>query len=146
MKKTQNSTMNESTADCRTKNKNSTIKKEGNMLAFATPPTLAPAQKRKNTAASPQKNPSKTVSARLEARVPQHVLSLVKQAAEAENSTVTDFVVHHLSAAAQDVLLDQTFFTLSEEQMNAFEVAMTAPMSENSALQKLLTSKSPWEK
>lgn len=115
------------------------------MLAFATPHPLTPAQKRRSTA-STQKKPSAVVSARLEARVPQHVLSLVKQAAEVENSTVTDFIVHHLSAAAQDVLLDQTFFTLSEEQMKAFEVAMTAPMSENAALQKLLTSKSPWEK
>lgn len=115
------------------------------MLALATPTPRTTTQKRKSTVSS-QKKQSKVTSARLEARVPTHVMSLVKQAAEVRNSTVTDFVVHHLSAAAQDVLLDQTFFTLSEEQMTAFEVAMTAPMSENSALQKLLTSKSPWEK
>lgn len=84
--------------------------------------------------------------ARLEARMPTTVLDKVKRAATLEQRTVTDFVVEHLNAAAEQVLLDQTFFSLDEEKFSAFEAMMAAPMSENKAIQNLLSSRSPWDK
>lgn len=93
------------------------------------------------------KAPSKPkADARLEARVPANVLALVKRAATLEQQTVTEFVVEHLNAAAQEVLLDQVFFSVDEERFKAFEAMMAAPMSENGDLQKLLSSRSPWDK
>lgn len=99
-----------------------------------------PSQQRAKTQSKPK------ADARLEARVPANILALVKRAATLEQRTVTEFVVEHLNIAAQQVLLDQTFFSIDEEKFKAFEAMMDAPMSENAALQKLLSSRSPWEK
>jgi uncharacterized protein (DUF1778 family) len=90
--------------------------------------------------------PKPRAAARLEARVPANVLAMVKRAATLEQRTVTEFVVEHLNIAAQQVLLDQTFFSVDEEKFKAFEAMMAAPMSENNALQQLLSSRSPWDK
>lgn len=89
---------------------------------------------------------AKKADARLEARVPANLLAMVKRAAMFEQRTLTEFVVAHLNTAAQQVLLDQTFFSIDEEKFKAFEAMMAAPMSENKALQQLLSSRSPWDK
>lgn len=118
------------------------------MLAFA-----EPTMKRSTTPAPRQPVASLEVArhtevkdARLEARLPAPVMARIKQAASIEERSLTDFVVAHLNSAAQNVLLDQTFFSLDKEKFNAFEAMMAAPMSENKAIQQLLNSTSPWDK
>lgn len=127
------------------------------MSALAVAPTEYPTSRPRVRAATSKKTtklvqqraktqPKAKADARLEARVPANVLALVKRAATLEQRTVTEFVVEHLNTAAQQVLLDQTFFSIDEENFKAFEAMMAAPMSENTALQKLLSSRSPWDK
>ncbi|WP_371434655.1 DUF1778 domain-containing protein [Polaromonas sp.] len=127
------------------------------MSALAVAPTDYPTSRRRGHAAASKKTttqvqqrakaqPKPKADARLEARVPANVLALVKRAATLEQRTVTEFVVEHLNTAAQQVLLDQTFFSIDEENFKAFEAMMAAPMSENTALQQLLSSRSPWDK
>ncbi len=45
---------------------------------------------------------------------------------------------------AENVLLDQRLFFLQDDEFDAFETAMKAPVSK--AMQKLLATKAPWEK
>ncbi len=47
---------------------------------------------------------------------------------------------------AENVLLDKRLFLLSDEQFAAFETALQNPISNNTAIKKLLSRKSPWEK
>lgn len=82
---------------------------------------------------------------RLEARVSSEVMDSVRRAASVQGQTVTDFVVSAANTAAQRVLLDQVFFSISEEKFRAFEAALEAPLFENESIKKLLASKSPWE-
>jgi len=45
--------------------------------------------------------------------------------------------------AAENVLLDQGLFLLTDEEFEAFETALKAPVS--AATEKLLATKAPWE-
>ena len=46
----------------------------------------------------------------------------------------------------EDSPLDQTLFSLSNDQWDALADALDAPVQENTALRKTLSSPSPWEK
>ena len=127
------------------------------MSALAVAPSIRPTSRSRGHAAAKNKTTSQPqqqaktrakpkADARLEARVPANVLAMVRRAATLEQRTVTEFVVEHLNTAAQQVLLDQTFFSVDEEKFQAFEAMMAAPMSDNEALQQLLSSRSPWDK
>ena len=124
------------------------------MSTLAASTTSHPSSRARGSVAVPKKTlPSRSPKetkprsdSRLEARIPTNVLARVKRAAALEQRTLTDFVVTHLNEAAQQALLDQTFFSVNEADFKAFEAMMAAPMSENIAVQELLSSRSPWDK
>ena len=44
------------------------------------------------------------------------------------------------------MLLDQTLFTVNAKQYKAFETLMSAPLSQNAGLKRLLAKRAPWDK
>lgn len=79
-------------------------------------------------------------------RMPAMVRDLIDNAASLMGKTRTDFIVESARKHAVDVLLDQRFFSLGEEQYSAFIAALDAPPMANEKLKRLMASKSPWEK
>ena len=47
---------------------------------------------------------------------------------------------------AQEVLLDQTLFSVSAKQYKAFTARMDAPLSKTVPWKRLLARRAPWEK
>ena len=79
-------------------------------------------------------------------RASEHLRDLIDRGAAVAHKTRTDFMLEASAAAAQNVLLDQTYFALSPAQMAEFERVMSKPLSENQAIAKLLATRAPWEK
>ncbi|HEY4225589.1 MAG TPA: DUF1778 domain-containing protein [Pseudolysinimonas sp.] len=70
---------------------------------------------------------SSSRDARISLRVPSAQAALLKQAAEENDTTLTDFVLSSASIAAQHVLADRRWFRLSPESWEAFEAALERP-------------------
>lgn len=70
---------------------------------------------------------------------------LIDKAAAVRNKTRSDFMLEAACQEAQNVLLDQRLFQLEEADYVAFEAVLNAPVSENSALQTLLSRSVPWK-
>ncbi len=77
-----------------------------------------------------------TKQARLEARVPPEVHSLLKRAAEIEGRTLTDFVVSAASAAARRTIEDVEIIRLSQEGQKAFVEALLDPPQPAPAMER----------
>lgn len=80
----------------------------------------------------------------IRARRPQR--DLIDKAAAAVNKNRSDFMLDAACREAENVLLDKRLFILDDNQFDAFEAALQRPISAGSAIQKLLASKTPWEK
>ena len=70
---------------------------------------------------------------------------LIDKAAAVRNKTRSDFMLEAACQEAENVLLDRRLFHLKDEDYDAFESAMKAPVIDNPALRKLLAKKAPWE-
>jgi uncharacterized protein (DUF1778 family) len=85
---------------------------------------------------------------RLSIRMTDEQKALLKQAARAQNMSVTQFVLEASLDTAHSVLadpLDQTLFHLPPDQWQAFCQRLDQPPQTNPALQKLFREQSPWE-
>ena len=71
---------------------------------------------------------------------------LIDRAAQLQGNSRTEFMLEASREKAQQVLLDQTLFTVTPKQYKAFVALMDAPLGKNVALQRLLAKRSPWEK
>ncbi len=76
---------------------------------------------------------------RLNIRVSEHEKDVIVRAAEALNTTVSNFVLQKAYAEAQAVLSDQNQFRLPDKQWRMFCKALDAPPRDIPALRKLLT-------
>lgn len=79
-------------------------------------------------------------------RAPAAQRELIDRAAQLQGKSRTEFMLEASREKAQQVLLDQTLFTVSPEQYKAFVALMDAPLVGNRALQRLLAKPAPWEK
>jgi uncharacterized protein (DUF1778 family) len=79
-------------------------------------------------------------------RVTPDTLGLIDRAAQMVGRTRTDFILDTVSKAAADALFDHRLFALSQEQWEAFTVALDAPPAANPALATLLGRRPAWEK
>ncbi|WP_028310532.1 MULTISPECIES: DUF1778 domain-containing protein [Derxia] len=84
-------------------------------------------------------------STTINVRASLEVRDLIDRAATLQGKTRTDFMLQAAQSAAQQVLLDQVFFTVSPEQLDAFEAVMAQPLADADALRALLAHKAPWE-
>ena len=78
-------------------------------------------------------------------RAPAAKRALIDHAAQVQGQSRTEFMLDAASEKAQQVLLDQTLFSVTPKQHKAFVTLMAAPLNKNAALQRLLAKRSPWE-
>jgi uncharacterized protein (DUF1778 family) len=69
---------------------------------------------------------------------------LIRQAAEATDSTVTDFILGSVLESAERVLADRNWFVASEEQWAEFQALLDAPREPMPKLQRLLRREDPF--
>ncbi len=70
---------------------------------------------------------------------------LIDKAAAMCQKTRSDFMLEAACHEAENVLLDRRLFHLRNEDYDAFEAALQAPVSDNPTLSKLLAKGAPWE-
>ncbi len=87
---------------------------------------------------------SKTAPINMRAEPNQH--ALLTKAAALLHKDRSAFILEIACREAENVLLDQRLFQLSEEDYAAFEKKLSAPPTENAKLQGMLREQSPWEK
>ncbi len=70
---------------------------------------------------------------------------LIDQAARLLGKNRSDFMIEAACERAQDVMLDQVFFTLDAKNFQRFQAALDAPPANNVGLKRLLATKAPWD-
>lgn len=86
---------------------------------------------------------SKTAPINMRVEPSQHAL-LTKAAAVLHKDRST-FILDVACREAENVLLDQRLFYLEDDDFNAFEATLNAPLPDNERLKALLVEVSPWE-
>jgi uncharacterized protein (DUF1778 family) len=85
-----------------------------------------------------------TVSINIRAKTRQR--DLIDQAAERLGRSRSDFMLEAACREAQDVLLDQAFFTVDADTFAKFRAMIDQPLPPTDKLRRLLKTKAPWEK
>jgi len=81
----------------------------------------------------------------LNIRIRPQVRELIDRAAELVGKNRTDFVLDAARRAAEDTLLDRTFFTVSPKAYRQFLARLDAPPRPNKRLLKSMQTPAPWE-
>ncbi len=84
------------------------------------------------------------VSINIRAKVRQR--DLIDQAAQRLGRSRSDFMLEAACREAEDVLLDQTFFTVNASTFVKFLAMMDQPLPPTDKLRRLLKTKAPWDK
>ena len=85
-----------------------------------------------------------SVSINIRAKARQR--DLIDQAAERLGRSRSDFMLHAACREAEDVLLDQAFFTVDSGTFAKFQKLLDKPLPATDKLRRLLKAKAPWEK
>ena len=76
--------------------------------------------------------------ARINVRLAPSQASLIRRAAEANNTSVSEFVIGSAAVAAEQVLADRRWLTLDEASWRAFEELLERPAEFKPRLAELL--------
>ena len=79
-------------------------------------------------------------------RTPPAQRELIDRAARLQGKSRTEFMLEASREKAEQVLLDQTLFTVTAQQFKAFEALMNQPLADNPGLLQLLAKPAPWDK
>ncbi len=93
-------------------------------------------------------NQDKTKSSRgqrLNFRVSAHQELTIRRAAEASDSTITDFILDSALESAERVLADRKWFVANDEQWDEFQRLLDAPLKPMAKLDRLLRRESPFD-
>jgi uncharacterized protein (DUF1778 family) len=82
--------------------------------------------------------------ARITMRATARQRALIQQAADALDTSVTDFVLDSASAAAERVLADRRWFTLTSHDWEEFQTLLERPVVEKPRLAALVNEPSPF--
>ena len=85
-----------------------------------------------------------SVSINIRAKVPQR--DLIDQAAEHLGRSRSDFMLEAACRQAENVLLDQAFFTVDASTFEQFQTLLDKPLPATDKLRRLLKTKAPWDK
>ena len=88
--------------------------------------------------------PKKPVSINIRAKAAQK--DLIDQAAERLGSSRSEFMLQAACLAAEEVLLDQAFFSVNEEAFEKLQTLIDEPLPPTDRLRRLLKTKAPWDK
>jgi len=81
---------------------------------------------------------------RLNFRASQQQQLIIRRAAEATDSTITDFILGSVLESAERVLADRKWFVASDEQWVEFQNLLEAPLRPMPKLDRLLRRSSPF--
>ena len=87
---------------------------------------------------------SKTAPINMRVEPSQH--ALLTKAAKLLHKDRSAFILDVACREAENVLLDQRLFQLTQKDFDAFEAALAAPIPDNAKLKALLQEPAPWEK
>lgn len=85
-----------------------------------------------------------SVSINIRAKVLQR--DLIDQAAERLGRSRSDFMLEAACQKAEDVLLDQAFFTVDAITFEKLHALLEKPLPATDRLRRLLKTKAPWDK
>jgi uncharacterized protein (DUF1778 family) len=88
--------------------------------------------------------PAASISINIRARARQR--DLIDMAAGKLGRSRSDFMLEASCQKAEDVLLDQTFFTVDATAFAKLQKLMDKPLPPTDKLRRLLMTKAPWEK
>lgn len=93
-----------------------------------------------------EKNSTKTSrDQRLNFRASARQELMIRRAAEATDSTITDFILGSVMESAERVLTDRTWFVADEEQWAEFQRLLDAPLPPMPRLDRLRRRVSPFD-
>ncbi len=81
----------------------------------------------------------------LNVRIKPEDRNLIDRAAQLVGKSRTDFLLEAGRRAAEDALLDQTFFKVSPEAYAEFVARLDAPPAPNERLRRTMTTPAPWK-
>lgn len=87
---------------------------------------------------------NESVSINIRAKTRQR--DLIDQAAEQQGRSRSDFMLDAACCKAEDVLLDQVFFTVDTHTFKQFQAMLDKPLPATDKLRRLLKTKAPWDK
>lgn len=87
---------------------------------------------------------NESVSINIRAKTRQR--DLIDQAAEKLGRSRSDFMLEAACSKAENVLLDQTFFSVGADTFAKFQALLDKPLPATEKLRRLLNTKAPWEK
>jgi uncharacterized protein (DUF1778 family) len=90
-----------------------------------------------------QANETASVSINIRAKAKQR--DLIDQAAERLGRSRSDFMLEAACREAEDVLLDQAFFTVDDGTFAQFQALLDQPLPPTDKLRRLLKTKAPWD-
>jgi uncharacterized protein (DUF1778 family) len=92
----------------------------------------------------PQTKTKEAVSINIRAKTKQR--DLIDQAADRLGRSRSDFMLEAACREAENVLLDQAFFTVDEGTFAKFQSLLDQPLPPTDKLRRLLKTQAPWEK
>lgn len=90
------------------------------------------------------KHAQTSVSINIRAKTRQR--DLIDQAAERLGRSRSDFMLDAACSKAEDVLLDQAFFTVDAGTFEKLQALLDRPLPATDKLRRLLKTKAPWDK
>lgn len=96
------------------------------------------------TATTPPSKPPPRETLNL--RIPAHDRSLIDRAAQSSGKSRTDFILGAARRAAEETLLDQSLFLVSQATYAKFLAMLDAPAKPNARLRRTMKAKPPWSK
>ena len=91
-------------------------------------------------------NPHAKGSISINIRAKTRQRDLIDQAAERLGRSRSDFMLEAACSKAEDVLLDQAFFTVDAGTFEKFQALLDRPLPATDKLRRLLKTKAPWDK
>lgn len=85
-----------------------------------------------------------SVSINIRAKAQQR--DLIDQAAERLGRSRSDFMLEAACRKAENVLLDQAFFTVDTSTFQTLQALLVQPLPKSNKLRRLLKTKAPWDK
>jgi uncharacterized protein (DUF1778 family) len=84
-------------------------------------------------------------SSRLGLRATREQEAVLRKAAEASGKSLTEFILDSACLAAEQTLLDQRLFLVSNRQYRALLEMLDQPVYRNRQLQDLFATPAPWD-